>query len=78
MGTWISEFGRQYAIPLEILDRLAHGKLIDSSWPNDEWPSFQIPDAVCKGARGMERERPWNRSTRRLSYSDPRPAHPGR
>lgn len=38
---WREEFGSDYEVPAEVLERFEQGKLLDTSWHNDVSPSFQ-------------------------------------
>jgi hypothetical protein len=42
---WTEEFEKDYAVPREITDLVAQGKLIDTSWGNDAAPSFETLDS---------------------------------
>jgi hypothetical protein len=41
--SWRSTHGEHFAVPAEVLDRVASGKLHDVSWGNDAAPRFVSP-----------------------------------
>ncbi len=51
---WVSEHGRQFRVPMAILEHVRAGTLRDLSWHNDMCPSFGVTRAD-----GTERANVW-------------------